>query len=214
LGAVKRLVQITTDAAIHYFGEHAVTYDGHEYTAYLIADSPVHRYRSLQADVSEIKLANTDGVIEALLGAQRFEGAKCVLLEYFFDLESPEAAELVRGILSEQSAGEDVVSWRLIPEYDFTGIVLPERDFATTCGWRFKSDRCGYQDGVDPDDPDTEEPFIACSKDYAACEARGRVHRFNGFIQITTTLRALYPPLPPTAPPPANYPPGGYGPKP
>jgi phage-related protein len=197
LGALVHLVQVTTDTATHYFGTRAVTYDGHDYSSYLIFDSPVRRYRSLQADVAELKLANTDGVVEALLNAERFEGAKCILLEYFPDLVSPDAAELLRGVLSEQQAGEDVVSWRLIPEYDFAAIVLPERQFATTCSWRYKSPPCGSASGE-----------TSCPKDYAACVVRGATHRFNGFIQITTQLVRLYPPTPPR-PPEGPHGPGG-----
>jgi phage-related protein len=193
-GAVVRLVEIITNAATHYFGEQEVTYNGNTYSAFLIADSPYKRYRSLQADAGDIKLANTDDAMEALLTSEQFEGAKCKLLEYFPDLDTPDACELGRGVLSEQAAGEDVVTWRMIPEFDFTGIAAPDRTFSTTCTWRFKSDPCGYQDGVDPDDPETSLPFVACSKDFAACTARGRTHRFNGFIQITRTLTAVYPP--------------------
>lgn len=189
LGVLTHLVQIMTDTAACYFGTRVASYGGHSYSAYLIFDSPVRRYRSLQSDVADVKLANTDGIVEALLLAERFEGAKCTLLEYFPDLETPDAAELVRGVLSEQQAGEDVVSWRLIPEYDFSAIALPERDFATTCSWRYKSAPCGSTSGE-----------ATCPKDYDSCKARGATHRFNGFIQITAPLVRLYPPTPPRPP--------------
>jgi len=188
-GALVHLVQITTDTTTHFYGERPVSYGGHDYTSYLIFDSPVRRYRSLQADVAELKLANTDGVIEALLNAERFEGAKCILLEYFPDLGSPDAAELVRGVLSEQQAGEDVVSWRMIPEYDFGAITLPDRQFATTCSWRYQSPPCGSTSGQ-----------ATCPKDYASCLVRGATHRFNAFVQITAQLVRLYPPVPPREP--------------
>lgn len=181
-GAIIHLVEIATDIQIHYWSTAAVaSHGGHAYAAWFVFDEPIHRYRSLEADYGSVKLQNTDGQMEGFIFAEKFDGAAVRILRYFVDLN--DAGELLRGLLTERQANEREISWRVIPTWDPNQIDGPPRNYARSCTWRFKSDQCGYTTGG----------LTTCDKDYASCTARGQTHRFNGFLQVSADLAAVYP---------------------
>ncbi len=184
-GQVIRLAEIATDVQTHYYAEEETDYAGNHYLPGLIVPEAIHRYRSLQSDSAAIALANTPA-LEALLFAEKWEGAAVRLLEYFTALPEgrTDACELIRGLLNNRQAPERLINWTIIPASDPQNLEAPDRCFSRTCTERFKSDRCGY----------TGE-LTTCSKTYAACTTRGRTHRFNGFLQVTATLEKIYTPL-------------------
>jgi hypothetical protein len=182
-GQVIRLAEITTDVATHYFAEEETDYAGNHYLPGLIVPEAIHHYRSLQADSASIALANTPA-LEALLFAEKWEGAAVRLLDYFTALPEgrTDACELIRGLLNQRQAPERLISWTIIPASDPQNLEAPGQNFSRTCTWRFKDDRCGYTTGG----------LTTCSKTYAACTTRGRTHRFNGFLQVNATLERTY----------------------
>jgi hypothetical protein len=203
-GQLIKLAIITTDAAAHYFAAEETDYAGNHYLPWLVIEQPIHRYRSLQADSATISLQNADGELEILMAAERFEGAGIVLLDLFTELTGiggglPDACELLHGILNgginnSGMANGAVASWNIVPAYDPTTIGAPPRIYATDCSNRFRKPMCGYTAGVDPNDPGTGLPYVICTKDFAACTARGRTHRYTGFVHVTLTTTAVYPP--------------------
>lgn len=203
-GQVIRLAEITTrkvsDNTIvtHYFATEETIYAGNLYKPWLVMDEPVHRFRSLQVPQSGIKLQNADGTLETLLAVQKWEGATVKILDFFPDVSDigegrPDAVELIRGVLGERQADEALASWPVVPAWDPATVEAPRRPFSRACTWRFKGNECGYVDGVDPNDPGTGLPFVTCPKDVTACTARGRAHRFPGFIHISRELVQVYP---------------------
>lgn len=181
-GQVIRLAEITTDVATHYYAEEETDYAGNHYLPGLIVPEAIHRYRSLQSDSASIALANTPA-LEALLFAEKWEGAAVRLLEYFTALGEglTDACELIRGLLNQRQANERLITWAIIPASDPQNLEAPARSFSRTCTWRFKDDRCGYAGGLG-----------TCDKTWAQCTTRGRTHRFNGFLQVTATLERTY----------------------
>ena len=187
-GQVVRLAEITTDVATHYFAEEETDYAGNHYLPGLIVPEAIHRYRSLQADSASIALANTLA-LEALLFAEKWDGAAVRILDYFTALGEglTDACELIRGLLNNREANQQLISWTIIPAWDAQQIQAPARDFSRTCSWRFNYPagtdlRCGYPGSG----------YTSCDKTFAACTARGQTHRFNGFLQVNATLETLY----------------------
>lgn len=181
-GQVLRLAQIYTDVATHYFGEDETDYAGHHYLPGLIVNQPVHRYRSLQSDRGGIALANTLA-LEALLFAEKWDGALVIILECFTALEpAADACEIARGLLTNRQASDNLITWDMIPVWDPQQVSAPPRNFSRTCTWRFKSDPCGYTS--------TETD---CDKTFARCTVLARTFRFNGFLQVNSTLESTYP---------------------
>ncbi len=178
-GEVVRLLEVATDVGTHYWGSKQVTYDGHTYLAWLAMDESIHYYRSLQVDSGSVKLQNADAQMEALIFAERFEGAAARLSDYFVDLD--DAGILFQGILTERQADASTISWRLIPSWDPAQIEAPARNYTRVCPWRFKDAECGYAGGL-----------TTCDKTFAACTTRARTHAFAGFLQVTADLQKVY----------------------
>jgi phage-related protein len=184
-GQVVRLAQIITDIQTHYFGSEETDYDGHHYRPWLIMEEPIHRYRSLQVDSGSLKLQNVTGELETLLAAENWEGAKVRILDYFTALPGgvTDCCELLRGVLTEMNADQHEASWQIVPEWDPGTIEGPPRSFGRNCSWRYKSPECG-----------STSSETTCDKTWAACAVRVATPRFNGFLQISTSLEQLYPP--------------------
>jgi len=193
-----RLAQITTirlsdgQPVYHYFAAKETDYAGEHYLPWLVMDQAVHLYRSLQVDAGAIKLQNTDGQLQAMIVAERWEGAAVRTLDYFTALGEglTDAAEVIRGVLNNRQAGYTTMTWDIVPSWDPGTIEAPPRNYSRACTWRFKSNQCGYVG-----------PETTCAKTYAACTAHGQAHRFNGFLQVNATLEKVYTPPPAPTPP-------------
>jgi hypothetical protein len=194
-----RLAQITTirlsdgQPVNHYFAAKETDYAGEHYLPWLVMDQAIHLYRSLQVDAGAIKLQNTDGQLEAMITAERWEGAAVRILDYFTGLGEglTDAVELIRGVLSNRQADYTTMAWDIVPSWDPGTLEGPPRNYSRTCTWRFKSNQCGYTTGGE----------TTCDKTLATCTLRGRAHRFNGFLQVNATLEKVYTPRPaPTSP--------------
>ena len=193
-GPTVRVVQISTDVQTHYLGEREVFWNGNSYKPWLVVDQAIQRFRSLQVDAATVKLQNADGQLEALIFAEKFEGASVRVLDILTALNPVDAMELIRGVMTDRSSNQQSSEWQIVPIWDPGTVESPRRVYSRTCTFRFKGAECGYVDGVDPDDPGTGLPFVVCPKDFAACQARGRAHRYPGFIHITRELQQVFPP--------------------
>ncbi len=194
-GRLIRLAQVTTDVTTHYFAAASLNFGGNLYKTWLTADEPIRRFRSLRVDAATLKLQNADKQMEALIFAEKFEGAAVKIFDLLYDLATPDTVELIRGVLTDREMREAAVEWSIVPTWDSTTIDVPRRVYSRTCTFRFKAAECGYVDGVHADDPGTMLPFVSCPKDFAACTARERTARFPGFIHITNDLERVFPPL-------------------
>lgn len=193
------LLRITLPAETLRYGSGAATRtiagDGN-YLPYLAERFRVTQSKTLRTDSVEVRVVNVDGTVRAKLLEARPENRECALYRYFVD--AGEAVELFRGRLRELEAGEREIRFRVVAPLDPGSADLAPRIYAHDCQWVFKSQAtCGYTDGVDPNDPGTGLPFTSCPKTLAACQARGRQHRFGGFVYITRELQEQFPPSPP-----------------
>ncbi|MFQ5817981.1 MAG: hypothetical protein ACE5H2_08510 [Terriglobia bacterium] len=146
-GPVVWLAEITTRTATHYFAEDEVNFAGQTYLPYLRLTSGVRRSRSLLLDAGTIELLNADLYIASLLDTQstsggEFEGATYILKQLLVGIE--EAVEVLRGRLSEQSQGDEAVSFRLVAELEPARIETQPRAYAQLCTWPFAKPTCGY----------------------------------------------------------------------
>jgi hypothetical protein len=103
-------------------------------------------------------------------------------------LAAGEAVVLFKGRVSEIEVNERDATLTLAGDLDPTAALVPRRKYSPLCAWDFKDANCGYEDGVDPLDPVTAQPFVFCPKDLLSCQARGRQQRFPGFLTITREL--------------------------
>ena len=196
-GQVIRLAEVTVQKiadlswVTHYFATEETDWAGNHYLPGLVVDQAIQYYRSQQADAGSLKLQNVDGSLETLLASERWQGGRVRMLEYFTALPEGQTGccELIRGLLGPREADENFASWSIIPGWDPQAIAAPARVFSRPCTWRFKSNQCGYSGGL-----------TTCPHTYAACTTRGQTHRFNGFLQVNSTLEKVYP-APPPAPP-------------
>jgi len=114
------------------------------------------------------------------------QGVEATLQRLF--LPANEAVILLRGRVGEVQLNERDATLTLEGDLDPTAAQIPQRKYSALCVWNFKDSRCGYTDGVDPDNPATGQPFTVCPKDLLSCQARGRQQRFPGFLTITRDL--------------------------
>ena len=185
------------------------SFQGAVWLSYLLWDSAVRYARGLEADGGNVRLSNIDRTLAQNLRDTDFEGGTATLQKFFLDAE--EAVTIFEGRILAAEITEEAAEFRLSGELDPTALQFPKRNYSALCPWRFKGPECGYQDGVDPNDPGTGQPFQTCPKDFAACTARGRTHRFGGFVHVTrevteavegtgTVPPTLAPALPPGSP--------------
>lgn len=159
------------------------TFEGATWLPYLLWDSAVRYTRGLEVDGGIVRLSNIDRTLAQNIRDTDFEGATAQLRKFFLDAE--EAVVIFEGRIYQAEITENAAEFRLGIEFEPTAFEFPKRDYNALCPWKFKGAECGYQDGVDPNDPGTGQPFQTCPKDFAACTARGRTHRFGGFIHVT-----------------------------
>ena len=185
---VCHLLSFTVGATNYYFAEDQVVFQGNTYKPHLILESPIRCSQRLQLEPVSVRLQNIDLQTAAMLQTEQsdLQGVEATLQRLF--LPANEAVILFRGRVGEVQLNERDATLTLEGDLDPTAAAIPQRKYSTLCVWDFKDSDCGYVDGVDPDDPATGQPFLVCPKDFASCQARGRPHRFPGFLHITRDL--------------------------
>ena len=185
---VCHLLSFTVGATNYYFAEDQVVFQGNTYQPHLILESPIRYSQRLQLEPVSVRLQNIDLQTAAMLQTEQsdLQGVEATLQRLF--LPANEAVILFRGRVGEVQLNERDATLTLEGDLDPTATAIPQRKYSNLCVWDFKDSDCGYVDGVDPDDPATGQPFLVCPKDFASCQARGRPHRFPGFLHITRDL--------------------------
>ena len=174
------------------FSEEAIVVGGVSYEARLVVTDGVGYKQQLGVPPYDIELSNISLETSTLLKNEQpnLSGAEATLKRLF--LEADEAVTIYVARIATITVDEQTAKISLVNELDPSSTSVPERKYGPKCMWKFKDTNCGYTDNVDPDGPDTNLPFVTCSKEFdPACVARGRTARFPGFIhidRITTIL--------------------------
>lgn len=182
------LLSFTASGTNYYFAEDQAQFQGNTYAPHLALDSAIRLTEQLRAEPVLARLQNIDLQTAKVLDLKRNEiqGIEATIQRLF--PAANEAVILFRGRIGEIRVDERTASLRLEGDLDPTATEIPRRKYSNLCVWNFKDANCGYKDGTDPNDPVTGKPFVACPKDFLSCRARGREHRFPGFLHITRAL--------------------------
>jgi len=185
---VCHLLSFTVFGNDYYFAEDKVTFQGNEYVPHLVFDSPIRLTQQLRVEPVTVRLQNIDLKTAQTLDLERsdLQGVEATISRLF--LAANEAVILFRGRIGEIRIDERTAVLTLEGDLDPTATEIPRRKYSNLCVWDFKDANCGYAGGTDPDDPNTGLPFAVCPKDFLSCRARGREHRFPGFLHITREL--------------------------
>jgi hypothetical protein len=135
-----------------------------------------------------VRLQNIDLRTAEVLDLERsdLQGIEATIERLY--LAANEAVILFRGRIGEVRINEQTAVLTLEGDLDPTATEIPRRKYSNLCVWDFKDSNCGYVDGTDPNNPETGQPYLVCPKDFLSCRARGREHRFPGFLHITRDL--------------------------
>jgi len=185
---VCHLLTFSVGAATYRFAEDRVTHGGNLYLPHLALEAGPKYSEQLQLQPIAVRLQNITLETARMLQVEgaAVQGQEATLERLF--LQAAETVVLFRGRISEVTLDEQNATLTLAGELDPTAAQIPARKYSALCVWDFKDARCGYTDGADPNDPDTSLPFVSCPKDLLSCQARGRQHRFPGFLTITREL--------------------------
>ena len=185
---VCHLLTFTVGETTYRFAEDQVVHLGNLYQPHLLLDSPIRSSQKLELNPVAVRLQNIDLQTASLLQAEQSDlpGVEATLERLF--LAANESVILFRGRIGEIAVDERSATLTLEGDLDPTAARVPTRKYSSLCVWDFKDSNCGYTDGVDPDDPVTGLPFLTCPKDFLSCQARGRQHRFPGFLHVTRDL--------------------------
>ncbi len=185
---VCHLLSFTVGGTNYYFAEDQVTFQGNTYAPHLALDSAIRLTEQLRVEPVTARLQNIDLQTAQTLDLERsdLQGVEATVQRLF--LAANEAVILFRGRIGEIRVDERSAALTLEGDLDPTATEIPRRKYSNLCVWDFKDSNCGYVGGVDPNDPATGQPFLVCPKDFLSCRARGREHRFPGFLHITREL--------------------------
>jgi hypothetical protein len=170
------------------YSEDDRVYLSESYTRGLNLLSPVRYSSQLRTDTVQIAIENVSLQMSALLTNVEvsIQGQEATLYRLF--PQAMQALLLFRGRISEVSTAEDKAELTLITEFEPASTPLPLREYSALCSWNFADSNCGYVEGEDPLDTQTAAPFTSCPKDFTSCQARGRQHRFSGFLHLTRAV--------------------------
>jgi len=185
---VCHLLSFTVFGTNYYFAEDQVTFQGNAYAPHLVLDSGIRMSEQLRVEPVTVRLQNIDLQTAQVLDFERsdLQGIEATIERLY--LAANEAVILLRGRIGEIRVDERTAMLTLEGDLDPTATEIPRRKYSNLCVWDFKDANCGYEDGTDPDDPATGQPFLICPKNFLSCRARGREHRFPGFLHITRDL--------------------------
>ena len=185
---VCHLLSFPVGETTYRFAEDLIQFQGETWLPHLTLRSPVRATQKLTVEPVLVALQNITLETAAMLKTEQsdLQGVEATLQRLF--LKANEAVILFVGRIGQVEVDEKSAVLTLVGDLDPTATQVPRRKYSSLCVWDFKDANCGYADGVDPDDPATEQPFVSCPKDFASCGARGRQHRFPGFIHITRDL--------------------------
>ncbi|MBI4459493.1 MAG: DUF2163 domain-containing protein [Acidobacteria bacterium] len=185
---VCHLLSFTVGETTYRFAEDRIEFQGETWLPHLALRSPIRYTQKLAVEPVLAELQNITLETAAMLKAEQsdLQGAEAVLQRLF--LKAGEAVILLVGRIGQVEVDERKAVLTLAGDLDPTAAQVPSRKYSSLCVWDFKDAKCGYEDGADPNDPATGQPFASCPKDFLSCQARGRQHRFPGFLHVTRDL--------------------------
>src|SRR3972149_1151697 len=147
------LLRFTVGATTYRFSEERITHVGNLYLPHLMLESGPKYSEQLQLHPVTVKLQNITLETAQMLQAEGsgLQGQEATLERLF--LAARETVVLFQGRISEIEAGEQEATLTLAGDLDPTAAQIPQRKYSALCVWNFKDSRCGYTDGVDPDNP-------------------------------------------------------------
>ncbi len=186
--AVCHLLSFAVGTTTYRFAEDRVRFQGNLYQPWLILNSAVRYTQKLQLDPVRVNLQNISLETVAMLKdtGSDIQGVEATLQRLYLNIN--DVVTLFVGRIAQIDIDQQSAAIMLAGDLDPTASQVPTRKFSAMCVWNFKDSDCGYTDGVDPADPSTNAPYAACPKDFLSCVARGRQHRFPGFIHISRDL--------------------------
>lgn len=182
---IAHLFSFTIDETSYGFSEDDRSYLGFAYARGLRILTPIRTSSRLQADSVKVSLENISLTMSTLLSsaASNIQGQEATIFRLFPQVS--QSLLLFRGRISEVTVDEQQATFTVVTEFDPAATPLLLRVYSSLCAWTFSDSNCGYNAADGPLDPLTAVPFSTCPKDFMSCEARGRSHRFSGFIHLT-----------------------------
>lgn len=179
------LLSFTIGANTYRFSEDILSYQGNAYAGGLRLKAPIRYSEQLRSDPVGVSLQNVSLEIASLLQAEgsSIQGQEANLERLYMD--SGETLLLFRGRIGGIDMDETEFTLELITEFDPLASRVPTRQYSALCSWNFMDSNCGYDPETDSLDPETATAFLACPKNFSSCQARGRSHRYSGFLHLT-----------------------------
>src|SRR3954470_9303584 len=146
------------------------------YSPWLKSVGPITISRDFTTDAGDIVVQNLSGNsidrdVSLALKNHEFEGALAIL-RLWLPLFAGSMLDFY-GYLSEQKAGEEEASFRLLQLDDVAQFSVAEEVISEMCSWRFKSAQCGSTGSA-----------VVCKKRFIDCSDATRLatERFNGIL--------------------------------
>lgn len=158
-----------------------ITFDGQVYTRFPIKHDFISENTKGQIDAVKLTLGNVSRLIQAYLESYDLRGVKVDIIQVFSDTIADADAYLKHTYyIDSYTADEQSAEFTLTSRFDVLDLGLPARAYSRNyCGWKFKSDECGY------DGAETE-----CDKTLSRCRVLSNEDRFGGFPSIPS--RQIY----------------------
>jgi lambda family phage minor tail protein L len=158
-----------------------VVYNAVTYTRFPITHEFIGENNQGQIDQVKVRLANVSRLIQLYLEQYDFRGKKVVIRTVWADqLSDPDAYIDDIFYVDNYTADQNNVEFTLTSKFDVLGVDLPARRYARNyCGWKFKSNECGYA-GAE----------TSCDKTQARCKQLNNYQRFGAFPSVPT--RRIY----------------------
>ncbi len=158
-----------------------VVYNAVTYIRFPITHEFIGENNQGQIDQVKVRLANVSRLIQLYLEQYDFRGKKVVIRTVWADqLADPDAYIDDIFYIDNYTADQNNVEFTLTSKFDVLGVDLPARRYARNyCGWKFKSNECGYA-GAE----------TSCDKTQARCKQLNNYQRFGAFPSVPT--RRIY----------------------
>ena len=158
-----------------------VVYNAEAYTRFPITHEFIGENNQGQIDQVKVRLANVSRLIQLYLEQYDFRGKKVIIRAVWADqLSDPDAYIDDIFYIDNYTADQNNVEFTLTSKFDVLGVDLPARRYARNyCGWKFKSNECGYA-GAE----------TSCDKTQARCKQLNNYQRFGAFPSVPT--RRIY----------------------
>lgn len=183
--SLAHLLAFSVGETTYRYSEDDRSFLGNLYNRGLRIITPIRTSSQLRTDAVQVSIENISLDMSSLLTsvAAQIQGQEAAIDRLFPHVS--QSIPLFRGRISEVEVDEHWARLTLVTDLDPAATSLPLRLYSALCAWTFADAHCGYLAAEGPLDPETAAPYTTCPKDFHSCEARGRPHRFSGFIHLT-----------------------------